>query len=158
MNSAIPSEGNTSNEHGANEPGNITSLASDASEKPKSLLSLIPNTFEGRLEMISSDPASLTREQRRALQLHEKLLLRRNRQVGSLLRAIASLGSHWTPELAQRGRDYWTDSAMLMPGLTVRELKASLDQRLRESMVMTSEKIAWMNPEWRPGHVIGHSD
>lgn len=154
----MTSKGNTTDARTMNHHGNIASLGTVPSEKPKSLLSLIPDTFEGHLDMMSCDPATLTPDQRRALVLHEKLLLRRNRQVGSLLRAIACISPSWARERALKGREYWTNSASLMPGMTVQELKALLDQRLRESTVLTSEKIAWKNPEWRPGHVKDRSD
>ncbi|WP_147321301.1 hypothetical protein [Rhodoferax lacus] len=135
-----------------NEPENIKSLGAVPSEKPISLLSLIPDTFEGHLQMSTCDPTTLTRDQRRALVLHEKLVLRRNRQVGAILRAIACISPSWTEERAQKSRDYWTDSAKLMPGMTVQEMRASLEQRLRESTIMTPEKIAWKaaySTRWR---------
>lgn len=141
-----------------NQPKNTMSLGTAPSENPKSLLSLIPDTFEGHLEMYACDPALLSLQQRRALVLHEKRILRKHRQVGALLRAIASTGPYWTPERAQKDRQYWTDSAKLMPGMTVQELKVSLTRRLRESTVMTPEKIAWKNPEWRPGKTDDHRD
>jgi hypothetical protein len=77
------------------------------------------------LEMSCRDPRLLTTQQRRALALHERLILRRHRQVGALLRDIASFGS-LKKEMASKDREYWIGCAMRHPGFKVTELSDAL--------------------------------
>jgi hypothetical protein len=81
--------------------------------------------------MSCCDKALLTVRQRRALVLHDKLLLRRNRQVGALLREIASFGS-LKNEMASKDQEYWIGCAIRHPGFTVTELREALSRKKNE--------------------------